>query len=165
MQNSETLAEIAAEMREECGDMIDTLYDTITLNKDTYCGFIGRIEAAAWEECATAEKSSAVGNAAALREALEYAIARAEEARAYLLRSADTKACMEELINECRAALSAPPRNCDVGTAEEQERRFRRYCVTEECNRYYCGLGCKSVCIDRCAVAWSQMPYKEGGEE
>lgn len=61
--------------------------------------------------------------------------------------------------------LAIPLRQCDVGTPEEQERRFRKYCETEECNRYRCGHGCKAVCIDRCVVAWAQMPYaaEEGG--
>jgi hypothetical protein len=66
------------------------------------------------------------GNAAALREALENAIARAEEAKNYLLRSADTKACMEELIDTASSALAAPARNCDLyATADEARAAYQ----------------------------------------
>lgn len=41
--NIEELEAIADEMSEECGDQIDTLYDTVTLQKDTYSGFIDRL--------------------------------------------------------------------------------------------------------------------------
>lgn len=79
-----------------------------------------------------------------------------------ILMAALTQVCAR-LSARIEQALSAPPRQCDVGTAEEQERRFRKYCETEECNRYRCGHGCKVVCIDRCAVAWAQMPYEQEG--
>lgn len=66
---------------------------------------------------------------------------------------------IERTVN---SALSAPLRNCDIGTAEEQIDRFREFCETEKCGRYRCGSGCKAICIDRCAIAWSQMPYEKG---
>ena len=69
------------------------------------------------------------------------------------------------LLKQARVALAAPPRNCDVGTAEEQMKRFREFCETEKCGRYRCRSGCKATCIDRCAVAWSQMPYEEGARK
>ena len=64
-------------------------------------------------------------------------------------------------IEKCFAALAAPPRNCDVGTAEEQEDRFRRYCNSRgtfcgDCPLYNNRRG-------ECRFAWAQMPYKEGG--
>lgn len=31
-------------------------------------------------------------------------------------------------IKKCFAALAAPPRNCDVGTAEDQAERFYAFC-------------------------------------
>ena len=55
-------------------------------------------------------------NIKAMREALEIA--------EYLL-------CTKGLFNESKqmtAALSAPPRNCDVGTPEDQHNRFMRFC-------------------------------------
>lgn len=63
------------------------------------------------------------------------------------------------LIETCKAALALPPRNCDVGTAEEQHKRWNAFCT---------GRGCCSSCpaysVDAdCSIAWAQMPYEEGG--
>ena len=59
-----------------------------------------------------------------------------------------------------QAALSAPPRNCDVGTAKEQSERFMEFCVGQDCGRT-CPLS--DNYDSRCEFAWSQMPYEEGG--
>lgn len=58
-----------------------------------------------------------------------------------------------ELREVCDAALSAPPRQCDVGTPDEQERRYK---ATGE---VYHTLTLTN------ALAWAQMPYaaQEGG--
>ena len=61
------------------------------------------------------------------------------------------------------AALSAPPRNCDVGTAEGQYARVRAFC-----KRHKVGLRCVDCPVNgmlpkNCALIWSQMPYEEGG--
>ena len=62
-------------------------------------------------------------------------------------------------------ALAAPPRNCDVGTAEEQDERFSAHC-----NRYFNEVGlCGKDCPGRdfnmlggtCSLLWAQMPYVE----
>ena len=55
-----------------------------------------------------------------------------------------------------KAALSAPPRNCDVGTAEEQYKRFLKFCHGANCSK------CPVHDAVNCKFAWSQMPYKEG---
>ena len=47
-------------------------------------------------------------------------------------------------------ALAAPPRNCDVGTAEEQEERYAMF-IKEHWT------------LGKTALQWAQMPYKEGG--
>lgn len=63
-------------------------------------------------------------------------------------------------VEEARRALSAPPRQCDMGTAEAQEQRFYAFCDTHRnCS------GCPHIGIEECALAWAQMPYveKEGG--
>ena len=52
-----------------------------------------------------------------------------------------------------KAALSAPPRNCDVGTAEEQDERFDRWCDRKNIKDCW-GIGCR-----KCLIAWAQMPY------
>ena len=40
---------------------------------------------------------------------------------------------VKEAQDMANAALSDPPRNCDVGTAEEQTRRWNRFCYRHEC--------------------------------
>lgn len=73
-----------------------------------------------------------------------------------------------EIRDLARAALAAPARNCDVGTAEEQTDRFK-----DLCRKYRRGPGpranCKGCPIEHeslhvgCTFAWSLMPYEEGG--
>lgn len=57
------------------------------------------------------------------------------------------------------AEIGKPPRNCDVGTAEEQTKRLR-----ENCNKYKPSCkGCKYVTDlqkENCWLKWSQMPYE-----
>lgn len=76
-------------------------------------------------------------------------------------------------LREIDAALAEPLRNCDVGTAEEQIKRFRASC------EYLKARPPKtSACLDcpvnkqrlkgtdsACTLIWSQMPYKKEGEE
>lgn len=75
-----------------------------------------------------------------------------------------------ELNEQCKDAISAPPRNCDVGTHEEQWSRFEKMCFS---NRQpddpdYCSCKCKvdGGCVNDCALKWAQMPYEaeEGGK-
>ena len=73
----------------------------------------------------TCKDSLQVGNIAAMYDALK-------KARDLILPqcnggTAFAKAC-GAIVNEIIAALSAPPRNCDVGTAEEQADRFNKFC-------------------------------------
>ena len=67
-------------------------------------------------------------------------------------------------IIRMRNALSANPiRNCDIGSPDEQEKRFKEFCdahwsinnVDSEC------AGCP-LTIDgaECEFTWAQMPYK-----
>lgn len=102
----------------------------------------------------TSEKSSVVGNSAKMREALEK-VRRVLHCAivADILKGDDVNSA----FNEVTAALSAPPRNCDVGTDEEKFNRFDRWCnsmVIKNC----CGVDCR-----KCFIAWWQMPYDEGG--
>ena len=57
-------------------------------------------------------------------------------------------------------ALAEPPRNCDVGTAEEQIERFQWFCGTRPCDG--CTLKNKVNETLDCAIHWSQLPYEEG---
>jgi len=72
--------------------------------------------------------------------------------------------CMRSVAAVCRAALSAPPRNCDVGTAEEQSRRYEHYCFTHRTMERCC-QDCPIKDEPCCELAWAQIPYasEEGG--
>lgn len=128
-----------------------------------------RIEAAHRRELeATREDSSQVGNAATMREALE-------KVRFYLphffqymrLHREDDEAggYYERILEVVNAALSSPPRNCDVGTAEEQSARFDAHCRKH--------MGCLTCPLrendggvpKHCEFAWAQMPYEGGCAE
>ena len=106
---------------------------------------------------ATTEKSSAVGNAAAMREALVNASMVLAKWRLDAPVSAWNEYC--EAIDRCRAAIAKPPRNCDVGTAEEQYSRMFRECYEWMCRD--CKLRDKD--FRKCAISWAQKPYEEGG--
>ena len=71
--------------------------------------------------------------------------------------------CYEEMANaldKAKAALAEPIRNCDVGTAEEQMKRFNKFCSHIECSE--CQLN-KDDYLYTCMLRWAQMPYEEGG--
>ncbi|MBQ8124411.1 MAG: hypothetical protein IJ173_00860 [Kiritimatiellae bacterium] len=69
-------------------------------------------------------------------------------------------------------AYKSEPRNCDVGTEEEQSDRFAEFCRKHDDG---CGLGYGSKGIGHpkvtcpvfknleCSLVWAQMPYAEGG--
>ncbi len=156
----ETIADIIAEMRSDA-NADEYTPDGILGQKLNYLA--DRLETAHKREMSKIVSKNAAdfgqfGNAAAMREAL--------------VRCADiiNKFGLGEIVNTpmevicdiegiINAALSAPPRNCDVGTAEEQTRRFRRYCDTTKCEY------CESLHFKRgsCSLEWAQMPYEEGG--
>lgn len=72
----------------------------------------------------------------------------------------------DEICAEIDAILAEPVKNCEVGTAEEQSRRFDKVCsfrFTGNC------AGCQNPLDDSaangvgdCALFWTQMPYEEG---
>ena len=52
--------------------------------------------------------------------------------------------------------IGRPLRNCDVGTAKEQNNRFMRFC--DNVSMKYCwGRECS-----KCIFHWLQMPFEEG---
>ena len=99
------------------------------------------------------------GNAAAMREALE-------QIRDMIMGGGFDGRSPAHIVNICDAALSAPARNCDVGTAEEQKDRFMEFCDDERGDRRHC-RNCRLCNACDCELAWAQMPYKaqEGGAE
>lgn len=53
-------------------------------------------------------------------------------------------------------ALSAPARQCDVGTPEEQFKRYHKFCMGGHgCSK--CKVGIRSGA--GCSLAWAQTPY------
>lgn len=70
---------------------------------------------------------------------------------------------VDELICRIQALENRPKRNCDVGTAQEQEVRFEAFCHAHR-SRERCCEDCPIV-ADRasCEFTWEQMPYEEGG--
>ena len=57
------------------------------------------------------------------------------------------------------AAISARPRNCDVGTVKEQAERFDEFCYNHRSRE----KGCDCPLLDGvscCELAWAQMPYE-----
>ena len=104
----------------------------------------------------TREKSSQVGNAAAMRDALSdacYAMFN------FLKTQNGGWKEMANALDKAKAALADPPRNCDVGTAEEQYNRFVHCCTSRKmpCRRS------DTFSCTKCYAVWSQMPYEEGG--
>ena len=66
---------------------------------------------------------------------------------------------LKEIYEIAGTALSAPPRNCDVGTPEDQHNRFMRFCDSKSMG--YCwGRGCR-----KCMAQWGQIPYEGENKE
>ena len=166
-ERQETVSDIMSEMRKYADSMEQhDLYDLRECSTDYLRVLADRIEDAVNRENRTVEKSSAVGNASKMREALEKVLRVLHCAIvADILKGDDVNGAYNEVI----AALSAPPRNCDVGTAEEQEKRFNSFCKTHlSGTRSICSaqcpcVGCRSMF--HCLTKWEQMPYEEGGDE
>ena len=114
------------------------------------CGEIGE----AIGRGSTREKSSQIGNVAEMRKALSdacYAMFN------FLKTQNGGWDEMANALDKAKAALADPPRNCDVGTVEEQIKRHRNFCNSNVCK---CAPSCKI-----CFAKWTQMPYEEGGAE
>ena len=114
-------------------------------------------------------------NMKAMREALE-------DARNFLLKHCCGSSEAQAIISRIDCALAAPPRNCEVGTAEEQGERFKNFCRNHQfisvdledhfppvyvCSNESCPLHDYYIAHgeDNCELAWAKMPYveKKGG--
>ena len=95
------------------------------------CGEIGEMVVREASKNQSVTNCNRLGNAAKMREALE----KADAVLSLISKSAwfidanfsVTKAVIEA-VNAIEDALSAPPRNCDVGTPDDQHNRFMRFC-------------------------------------
>lgn len=70
---------------------------------------------------------------------------------------------VDELRGIVVRALSMPARNCDVGTAKEQIRRFDEFCGSLDCHECPIYELTDDGGMEDCALTWAQMPY--GKEE
>ena len=103
--------------------------------------------------------SHAVGNAAAMREAL---VLCSRIIGANGIRGNVFLDDIQEAHKAITDALAAPPRQCDVGTAEEQVKRYDKFCDIHDCRS-----DCPLFKADSCELEWAQMPYEaeEGGAQ
>lgn len=107
------------------------------------------------------------GNAAAMREALKNLVDRTSEYIKECNPSIAGGCEIRRALENAKDAIAAPPRNCDVGTAEEQAERFYNFC-TEHSSAIHGMCNYRCPCIDsvdkcHCLCKWAQMPYEEGG--
>lgn len=171
MNEHETIADIIAAMRDEGHTGEGSCLEWVGTKMRYYAD---RLEAAHRRERAKIEADAlAVGgiveaahrrersDAAKLREALEELVANIEMRSSTfgLNVMVDTKTYLD-----AKSALAAPPRNCDVGTAEEQVKRMDAFCARHG-ERMGCSWRCDNcpLCsIDRCDLVWAQMSYEEG---
>ena len=123
----ETLAEIVADMRELAAD-IET--GNAVVGQTVWRNYADRIEVA-WkrESEATTEKSSRVGNAAAMRKALvQVSRIAVEMTRKTITGEPEDRKTVDRwalrLCDIACDAVSAPPRNCDVYTVGEALRKY-----------------------------------------
>lgn len=158
--NQETIADIVAKMLEFAETDSQSIGRDVLRRRIQH--FARRFEAA-WkrEREATPEKSSVVANAMKMREALRglLEIVCVDCKSSYEI---DGKCVKCPRVVAAEAALSAPPRNCDVGTVAEQNERFDKYCYDHRSHEICCGK-CPIFGEPCCELAWSQMPYEEGG--
>lgn len=126
-ESNETKDDIIAEMKRRKENLEDAVFaaplcystETMQAQSEILDEFIERFEAAHEREKATAEKSSAVGDAAKLREALEFCV---KGMCGFCRMDAEARGMTTECVNGCealrkaKAALAAPPRNCDIHT-------------------------------------------------
>jgi len=115
MTGSNQLREALVKARRfiDSSPLMSIVDDTGTIARDELCAEIDPALAAT----ATAEKYSAVGDVAKLREALEFCV---KGMCGYCRMDAEARGMTTECVNGCeallmaKAALAAPPRNCDV---------------------------------------------------
>lgn len=74
--------------------------------------------------------------------------------------NAETAKYMSDIISLVQKAVAEPLRNCDVGTAEEQEDRYLKL-KREHIDRVtYCPAQGQSWFPD--SLYWAQLPYEKG---
>ena len=184
----ETIADIVREMRKRAQEVYEGQAGypeswEDQMNDDEIREIADRIEAAAKREreagaeaaqiCgeigemvgreAACKDSLQVGNAEKMREACENIAEYAKTAACHIedIDDAHLLSYLNQIERWAESAISSPPRNCDVGTAEEQAARF-----DAQCRKHMGCLTCPFRAKDGgvhslCDFAWSQMPYEK----
>lgn len=152
----ETIKDILAEMREHSNEMTPP---QIIFNED------GGIDMTILAD--RIEKAYANCNQSKLREALDKIQMEIKVYDQCLISTQRLVDAIEEIIEQ---ALSAPPRNCDVGTAEDQAKRFDDFCNSHMYNTNYkncgnCPLWSSGTIGKYCELRWSQMSYESEESE
>lgn len=142
MAKQETIADIIAEMR----DMG---------NYQRYSGDHARVLASRLDAAHKRER----GDFAKLREACANIAEYARSAQCHT-EDAHVLGYLNQIEGWAKAALAEPPRQCDIGTADEQANRFQRFCTQHgECMDSDCT--CPMLSKPRpCEFAWMQLPYE-----
>ena len=153
-------ADIVSEVAQE---MLNTSMQDITA--EAVYGWASRLADACKQSVTDCNQ---LGNTAKMREALEQAdavLSLISKSAWFIDANFSVNKAVIEAFNAIEAALDEPPRNCDVGTAEEQAERFKTFCYIYPLNCSGCPFKNIANTHNECAIFWLQMPYKEGGEK
>ena len=151
--DTKTLADVSAWCRDIARSYRNAPSNKIEIEGLKVCDYLDeladRIDAAAKREI-----PQPAGNAAAIRTALKRLRDASRDFYNQILNSQysgilDKYTCAKQgfpavldvraAIPAANAALSAPARNCDVGTANEQTKRFKQYCMNvKDCREREC---------------------------
>jgi hypothetical protein len=171
-EKHETIADIVAWIRRHASvygyDLADRIEAAVEFTLAVETAKAAGEGFAAGEQSAK-ERSCKLGNAAAMREALEALVGVIDECDSGNPLWWHIGAKGVKPLKDARAALSAPPRNCDVGTEKEQDDRLKAFCAKHfrcaaddnpcaKCPNYKDGDTSLS-----CVYRFLQLPYKEGG--
>lgn len=84
----------------------------------------------------------------------------------YSVCALNTSLDRDVLAHYLKMALNKKPRNCDIGTASDQQKLFEQYCHYHEDPINGC-LHCPLHGQGSCELSWAQLPYepKKGGKQ
>lgn len=121
-------------------------------------------------EIALEDNEKPVGNAAAMREAVVALLDALDSLgcdestatlAAFVPDMADSSARCLAAFRKAKAALSAPARQCDVGTPGEQSERMEKAVCSKHRGCVRCPL--RKAKYSDCTLVWAQTPYAEEG--
>lgn len=152
-KEQETREAVLADVRAHCKLLKDAGFDGDAYDIRV---LVERLDAAWKRELESVTKRNGLGNAKKWRDALEAWVE-------YWMWGGYDALREDRLKAQTKAALAAPPRNCDVGTAEEQAERFFAFCHAHRTFDTACSDECPfktAPDINHCQSGWGQMPYE-----